>query len=140
MDEGATLNRFGIPSTPVKQGVRLCDLCKKYHPSSYWHRVYPQDEGGDHVRENLVFLCFRCRDRIRADDLSKRAALGQYLARERQDVLAYLDSKLGHPASDMWMVRHLHLFSDEADRILKEMYGDEDGVVWWQHGEPVDMS
>lgn len=118
----------------------VCCLCENYHPSSHLHHVYPRGQGGDDVRENLVFLCFRCHDRIHANDTQKCAELGQFLARERQDVLSYIDQKLGHPASDMWMVKHLCLHSDEADRLLAERYGDEDGVVWWNRGGPVDRT
>ncbi len=118
-----------------------CVLCGKYHPSMYLHLVYPEDQGGEDEPENLVLLCWLCKDRVRSRELSKLHDLGQYLARQRQDVLAYIDHKLGHPESDLWMVEYLRLFSDEADRILSERYGDTDGVVWWaSDGVPVDMS
>lgn len=79
-----------------------CALCAQSPWKQHLHHVYPRGQGGDDVEANLVSLCFSCHEKIHANDRSKWAALGQYLAREQQEFFGYLDEKLGLEQSAQW--------------------------------------
>lgn len=79
-----------------------CALCGQNPWKQHLHHVYPRGQGGDDVEANLVSLCFRCHERIHANERGKWVQLGQYLAREQQEFFSYLDNKLGRSESAQW--------------------------------------
>ena len=68
---------------------------------------------GDDVPENIVPLCGSgttgCHGRIENEDALTRVRLGVHIARERPDVLVYLEEKLGAVAAADWLCRRLYV-------------------------------
>lgn len=91
-----------------------CVICEKTTGLTL-HHVLPKGPPhfGDDVEANLVFLCGSgttgCHGEIENADKTARTALGLFLLENRQDVLEYLQGKLGRSAAREWLRRHLHV-------------------------------
>lgn len=71
------------------------------------HHVLPRSQGGDDVRANLVWLRRDMHRRITANDPVVVNLLGEHIASERLDTVAYLVMKLGPGRAEDWMRRRL---------------------------------
>lgn len=71
------------------------------------HHVYPRGQGGDDVRENLVWLCSAEHALITRNDIAMRRELGRHIAASRPDVEEYVLNKLGFWEGRDWLERRL---------------------------------
>jgi 5-methylcytosine-specific restriction endonuclease McrA len=71
------------------------------------HHVLPRAQGGDDVRENLVFLHRIFHQAVTVNDPVALKLLGEYIWAERADTIAYLVFKMGKDRAVDWMRRRL---------------------------------
>jgi 5-methylcytosine-specific restriction endonuclease McrA len=83
-----------------------CVLCGR---AGQCHHVYPRGQGGDDVYENLVGLCGRCHDLLHGANEHTLVIFGEYISKERPDVLAYIQRKLGHEEGLEWLRQRFRL-------------------------------
>ena len=76
------------------------------------HHVLPRSQGGDDVRANLVWLRSDLHLRVTANDPVTLRLLGEHIAAERLDTVAYLVMKLGPGRAEDWMRRRLLIGKD----------------------------
>lgn len=69
------------------------------------HHVLHRGRGGDDVVVNLVALCLGCHGAVHDGNRSTKHLLGQHLCLLREDVLEYLNEKLGPEAAREYLVR-----------------------------------
>lgn len=73
------------------------------------HHVLSRAQGGDDERGDIVRLCSYHHEKITRNDVEARVELGAYILIYRQDVIAYICSKLGPVSGDDWLRRRLFI-------------------------------